>query len=331
MGPCPERSAASAGQPRLGRSLRAVSSARPLARWRHLPGDLILDDPKASRPAPANDEASDSSAPRSSPKGVREQISATIAAAVQVGRAHLALAQAEFGEILSEGKRVAILAGIAFGLLFFAGLLVPIGLTLFLGEWLFGSVGWGVLLGGELTIGGAIILVFAGLYVPTQRIAGRLLIALLVGIAVAVFLALDLPHRGFTSLGASVIPSVDPGPRPLVVGLAIGALGGAILGVLIGLGRRLGGGGTVGAAIGLGIIGLLIGAILAIDYSLAVAIAFGLAVALALWPTLVGIDTYRRGIDLEALKNRFYPRLTVETTKETIEWVRKQRPLGPKS
>jgi hypothetical protein len=62
-----------------------------------------------------------------------------------------------------------------------------------------------------------------------------------------------------------------------------------------------------------------------------VAIALGLALALALWPSLVAIDTYRRGIDLEALKNRFYPRLTVETTKETIEWARKQRPLGPKS
>jgi hypothetical protein len=253
-----------------------------------------------------------------------------VAAAVRVGRAHVSLAQAEFGEILAEGKRVGILAGIAFGLLLFVGMLLPIGLTLFVGEWLFGSIGWGVLLGTELTIGGAIVLVFAALYVPGPRIAGRLLVALLVGIVVAVLLVLDLPHRAFTSLGASVVPSIDPGPRPLVVGLAIGALIGAILGILVGLGRRLGGA-TVGAAIGLAIVGLIVGAIVSIDYSAAVAVALGLALALALWPALVGIDTYRRGIDLEALKNRFYPRLTVETTKETIEWVRKQRPLGPKS
>ena len=77
--------------------------------------------------------------------------------------------------------------------------------------------------------------------------------------------------------------------------------------------------------------GLVIGAIVAINFSLHVAVAIGLALALALWPALVAIDTYRRGIDIEALKNRFYPRLTVETTKETIEWVRKQTPLGPKS
>jgi len=292
-----------------------------------LPGDSILDDPKA----PPNDPSPDPRTARPAPTGLREQVSATVAAAVRVGRAHVSLARAEFGEILSEGKRVGILAGIAFGLLLFVGMLLPLGLTLFVGEWLFGSIGWGVLLGAELTIGGAIVLVFAALYVPSQRIVGRLLVALVIGIIVAVLLVLDLPHRAFTSLGASVVPSVDPGPRPLVVGLAIGALIGAILGILAGFVRRLGGGGTLGAAIGLAILGLLIGALVAIDYSPAVAVALGLALALALWPTLVGIDTYRRGIDLEALKNRFYPRLTVETTKETIEWVRKQRPLGPKS
>lgn len=291
----------------------------------------ILDDPKANRSTTPNDPSPAPGAQRPAPKGLREQLSATIAAAVRIARAHVSLAQAEFGEILAEGKRVGILAGIAFALLLFAGLLLPIGLTLFVGEWLFGSIGWGVLLGTELTIGGATVLVFAALYVPIGRILGRLLVALLVGIILAILLALDVPNHAFASVGASIIPSIDPGPRPLVAGLALGALVGAILGILAGLVRRLGVGGTVGAAIGLAILGLVVGAIVAIDYSPAVAIALGLALALALWPILVAIDTYRRGIDLEALKNRFYPRLTVETTKETIEWVRKQRPLGPKS
>lgn len=285
------------------------------------PETRSLDDPKA----PPKDSA------KTAPKGIREQLSATIEAAVRIGRAHLALAKAELGEIASEGKRVGVLAGIAFGFLFFAGLLVPVGLTLFLGEWIFGSVGWGVLLGGELAIGGAIVVVFAGLYVPTQRIAARLLIALVAGIVLAVLLALDLPHRAFSSLGASLLPALDPGPRPLVVGILVGAIGGALIGIVVGLARRAGGGGTVAAAVGLAILGVPIGAILSIDYSPAVAIALGLALALALWPALVGIDTYRRGIDVEGLKKRFYPRLTIETTKETIEWVRKQRPLGPKS
>lgn len=291
------------------------------------PGESILDDPKRApnEPSPAPGVSG------RAPKGVREQATATVAAGLRVGRAHLALARAEFGQILAEGQRVAILAGLAAGLVLFAGLLFPIGLTLFLGEWLFGSIGWGLLLGTELAIGGAVVLAFAALYVPGSRIAGRLLIALVVGVVVAVLLALDLPHRAFVSLGTSIVPSIDPGPRPLIVGLVVGAVIGALAGLLAGLAGRRAAGATVGAAIGLAILGLLIGALVAIDYSPAVAIALGLAVALALWPALVGIDTWRRGIDVAALKNRFYPRLTVETTKETIEWVRKQRPLGPKS
>ncbi|MGH2465946.1 MAG: hypothetical protein ACRDGI_10840 [Candidatus Limnocylindrales bacterium] len=282
-------------------------------------GDPILDDPTAPPDAAR------------APEGLREQLSATIAAAVRIGRAHVALARAELGEVASEGKRVGLLAGIALGLLFFAGLLLPVGLTLFLGEWLFGSIGWGLLLGLELAIGGAVILVLAALYVPGQRIAAQLLVAVVVGIVVAVLLAVDLPNRAFTSLGASTLPSMDPGPRPLVVGLVVGLIVGAVVGIVVGLVRRFGIGGTVGSAIGLAILGLLIGAIVAIDFSLRVAVALGLAVALALWPALVAIDTYRRGLDIDGLKKRFYPRLTIETTKETIEWVRKQRPLGPKS
>jgi len=290
----------------------------------------ILDDPKVNRAAPPGGPEPAPAGPRPAPKGLREQAEATFAAALRIGRAHIALAKAEFGEIIAEGTRVAILAGIALAMLLFAGLLLPVGLTLFLGEWLFGSIGWGLLLGLELAIGSAVVLVFAALYVPGQRIAGRLLVALLTGIVVAVLLAINLPHQAFTSLGTSILPSVDPSPRPLVVGLALGAIVGAVLGIVIGIVKRLGGA-TIALVIGLAILGLIVGALIAIDFSLHVAIAIGLVLALALWPALVAIDTYQRGIDLQAIKNRFYPRLTVETTKETIEWVRKQRPLGPKS
>ena len=302
-------------------------------------GDPILDDPvtppDAQRPAGGTPPPSSGSQPpsgdRGAPKGLRDQLKATVEAAIQVVRAHVALARAELGEIAQEGMRVGILAGIALGLLLFAGLLLPVGLTLFLGEWLFGSIGWGVLLGTELAIGGALVLVFAALYVPGRRIGSQLLVALVAGLIVAVLLGLDLPHQAFSSIGSSAFASVDPGPRPLIVGLFVGVIVGAIVGIVVGLGRRSGAGGTVAAAIGLGIIGLALGAIAAIDFRWHVAIALGLALALALWPALVGIDTYRRGLDLDGLKNRFYPRLTIETTKETIEWGRKQRPLGPKS
>ena len=40
---------------------------------------------------------------------------------------------------------------------------------------------------------------------------------------------------------------------------------------------------------------------------------------------------FRNGIDKEKLRARFVPDQTIETTKETIEWVREQMPLGRKS
>ena len=37
------------------------------------------------------------------------------------------------------------------------------------------------------------------------------------------------------------------------------------------------------------------------------------------------------GIDSDAIREELTPRVTMETTRETIEWVRKQTPLGRKS
>jgi hypothetical protein len=33
---------------------------------------------------------------------------------------------------------------------------------------------------------------------------------------------------------------------------------------------------------------------------------------------------------MEALKARFYPEQTIVTTKETLEWLQEQAPMGPK-
>jgi hypothetical protein len=193
------------------------------------------------------------------PPGVRAQIAAVIAAIRRVISAHVELAKAEAGEIMGEVGRVAALGGLAFGVLFLAALLLPIGGLLFLGEWLFGSIGWGVLLGG--------------------------------------FLLLDI----------------------------------AVLAVLVGLGIN---GGRLGlqfasaAAIGIAV-GLALGAVLRVDRQ--VAAALGTLVWLLAWPGAMGIGVSRSGVDTDALKARFWPSTTIETTKETIEWVRRRTPLGPKS
>ncbi len=56
-----------------------------------------------------------------------------------------------------------------------------------------------------------------------------------------------------------------------------------------------------------------------------------MTVALITWLAMMGRAVAREGIDTDALKARFWPQQTVDTAKETIEWVREQTPLGPKS
>ena len=88
------------------------------------------------------------------------QLKATRAAAIRVVRAHVDLAKAEANEIKGEALRALALGGLAAASAIFLVFLLLIGLMLFIGEWLFGSLGWGVLLGAELLIAAA---VFAGL------------------------------------------------------------------------------------------------------------------------------------------------------------------------
>ena len=68
--------------------------------------------------------------------------------------AHVELAKAEAGEIAGEVGRVAALGALAIGLVIFAVFLLVIGTSLWLGEWLLGSMGWGVLHGFLLFVVG---------------------------------------------------------------------------------------------------------------------------------------------------------------------------------
>ena len=62
-----------------------------------------------------------------------------------------------------------------------------------------------------------------------------------------------------------------------------------------------------------------------------ISVGLGLFTLFVAWPLLAGLGLARTGIDTDALKARFYPTQTIETTKETIEWVRERTPLGRKS
>lgn len=207
------------------------------------------------------------------------------------------------------------------------GLLLPIGLALFFGEWLFGSLGWGVLHASLLLMAIAVAAVLAALRVP--GIGTSLGVSLVLGALVAVLLGLNLPNQLYTQLGETALPGIEPGIRPLVVGVAVGAAVGALL--LLLLGARAGGiAGAIGGLIGGAILGALAGAFSAITLSWQVAVATGIALALLLWPVVMGARLARGGLDRETLKSRFWPSTTIDTTKETIEWIRARLPLGPK-
>jgi hypothetical protein len=248
--------------------------------------------------------------------------------------AHVDLAKAEFGDILDEIKGVAVLSGLAIGAFILAGLILGVGIFLFLGEWLFGSIGWGVLHGPLFLVGVATAAILAALGYGGGRIGLNFGLAVLLGILVGVVLGLDLTNRGWSALGDSVVNAtrvnVSADIRPLATAAATLALIGGLLG-LIGGARAGGIGGAIAGLLVGAIFGALLGALTALALGPRVGAAIGVTFALIAWPVFMGIGVARTGIDTDALKQRFYPKTTIDTTKETIEWVRKRTPLGPAS
>ena len=64
------------------------------------------------------------------------------------------------------------------------------------------------------------------------------------------------------------------------------------------------------------------GAFSAITFEWHVAIAIGLALFLGIAPAVAAAFAASGGIDIEAIKARFMPQATIDTTKETLEWAK---------
>src|SRR6202008_2567464 len=108
------------------------------------------------------------------------QLGATFAAGKRLFRAHVDLARAELSEIVAEVQRMVALIGAAIGILVLAALLFGIGLFLFVGEWLFGSIGWGVLLGTLLLVDAAVVALLLALAGKGGRLGSAFAIAAIV-------------------------------------------------------------------------------------------------------------------------------------------------------
>ncbi len=285
-----------------------------------------MDDSSTNRagaPIPARKPSSEE------PLGLRAQIDATFAAGKRLFRAHVDLAKSELSEIVAEVQRMVALIGAAIGILILAAILFGIGLFLFLGEWLLGSIGWGVLLGTLLLVDAAVVAFLLALDVKGGRLGSSFIVAAIVGAVLGVILGLDLTHRGWTALGDAVASYYDEGSRTVLLAIGASAAVGAILGLL----NRLSGsvGEAISGVIVGGILGALVGGVTVISLPPTVGAALGVLVTLVTWPILAARDVMRTGVDGEAIMKKFTPDETIGLTKETIEWVRARMPLAPKS
>ena len=203
--------------------------------------------------------------------------------------------------------------------------IIIVGTTLFLADWLLGSMGWGILHGTLLFIAMAMAFVLAALGVPGTRIGRHFATGLVVAILLSILFVYALPNQLFTAIGDASGLAIDPGVRPLVIGLLIGALIGLLMGLLLGSRWQI----PMGTAAGVGLgAGLLFGALFSITYEPHIAVGVAVAVGYVTWIILMIIPIARNGIDVEKLKLRFTPTQTIETSKETLEWLQRRMPPG---
>ena len=249
---------------------------------------------------------------------------------LRLGMAHLDLAKAEASAIGGEAGKVAAFIGVAFVSVLFVAIFAVVGTSLFLGEWVLGSLGWGVLHGILLLLAIAIACGLAAAGVSPRRLIGALVVGVIVGFIVGALMALQIPNQAYTQIGQNVLPNVEPGVRPLVVGAAIFGIIGLIVGIIVAV-RGQGGGLRVASFISAVLLGLIIGAISATTLGPQVGAGIGIAVGYVTWIFLMILDVSRTGIDIEAFKARFMPTQTIETSKETLAWLQSKMPPGPGS
>jgi len=186
--------------------------------------------------------------------------------AIEAGRrlaqAHLALLRAELGEIAGEIGTIVAQAGAILAIAIFAALLLTIGTTLFLGEWLFGSMGWGVLHGVLLSVALIVTIALVIVEAPGRFHAYGLLAGLGTGLVTLLILGTNSLRKLAESAGQALLDrgaSLDPAWAPVIAAMGLTAI---ILGVvLLIVGWRVGAGrGGIYGLVGGLILGLPLGA-----------------------------------------------------------------------
>ena len=284
--------------------------------------------PPPPGPPPASGGGGRPKGPKTKPPGLKAQFVATRDAALRLLVAHVDLAKAEASQIGGQVAQAAALVAIAIVLAIGAITLLVLGTSLFLGEWLLGSMGWGIVNGMEASLAVAMTCVLIALGISAVRIIRALVVGIVVGLIVAIILWLNLPNHLYAAVREALGVAVDPASAPLIAGAVLVGLVGLIVGIVLAVRMRATAGTRVGAVIGLTLLGALLGAFTAITFNPQVAAGIGITVGYAVWMIAMGMDVAGTGIDTEALKLRFTPTQTIETSKETLEWLQRRMPPG---
>lgn len=241
----------------------------------------------------------------------------------KLAEAHIELLRAE---LAVTGRELGIVIAMAVGILALAvvaGLLLVIGTSLFLGEWLFGSMAWGILHG---------VLFFIALLVPLalDLAGGRrdaflrgLLVAIVATVLLWALFASNVLRDTAVNAGRSLETSLDIEPAflPTLVGLVAGAL---VLGLgclVIGLRR--------GGAVGLVVLGLALGAIVgailgSVTFDTKGALAVALTIGLIVWIGVTALVAVRTGFDPEARYEAMVPRESMAMARDTKAFLQRQ-------
>ena len=314
-------------------ALQTHNHARPALTVDPEPRPAARPDASSAPPALGASPAGDTDDPGSAP-GVGESIGEARAAFGRLLEAHLALLRAELSVA---GREIGIIAGLAAGALFLAilvAILLYVGTFLFMGEWLFGSMGWGIIHG---TLLGVAIIGFVGIDLAggsVRSYAWGLMWGAVVTIVLSLLLAFNATNDA-AEWGAGLVEDglrLDEHWAPTLVGLVVGA--GIVAAAALVVGWRSAwafGKPLAMAAMGL-VAGGFVGAILASTRYDNPDGVVGLAIMIGLLTWIgVGIGlAYRRGFDPEARYASLVPRESIAAFEKSrhllrAQWARQKR------
>ncbi len=237
--------------------------------------------------------------------------------------AHLAFARADLALALQQD---AIFLGLLFGafaLVMLASLTLIIGAFLFIGEAVFGSLGWGALHGTLLLIALAVTLVVVALGRTGADVGLRVFVSALVGAVIGVVFGFSATNWLWLQITDLLNLPVAEEWQVFVTVVLVSAVAGAVIGGL-GWAVQSQRSSFLTWFVGGAIVATLFGLFIAIPFGPQVGAALGVTVALALWPTLLGLDLQQRGVDTEALQRKLLPMETIEQAQETMTWLQER-------